>query len=89
MLFRVKVNGETHIVDAPSKATAGAWAAKQVKFEIEQAGAGDIKAHGEREIPTILPRGKEKGAEGAAAEGSAEGGAPTGDTPAADETAAA
>lgn len=58
MLFKVTVNGRVHIVEAPSKSTAGAWGNNQLEVEVEVATAADLKGLDLDEIPTALKGGK-------------------------------
>ena len=58
MLFKVTVNGRKHIVEAPSKSTAGAWGNNQLEVEVEVATAADLKGLDLEKIPTALKGGK-------------------------------
>lgn len=58
MLFKVIVNGRVHIVEAPSKSTAGAWGNNQLEVEVEVATAADLKGLDLDEIPVALKGGK-------------------------------
>jgi hypothetical protein len=58
MLFKVTVNGETHVVEAPSKSTAGAWGNNQLRVNVEVATAADLKGLDLEKIPTALKGGK-------------------------------
>lgn len=56
-LFKVTVNGVKHIVEAPSKSTAGAWGGKQLFVEVEKATVADLKGVDLEKVPTALPGG--------------------------------
>lgn len=58
MLFKVTVNNEVHIVEAPSKSTAGAWGNNQLRVNVEVATAADLKDVDLDKIPTALKGGK-------------------------------
>lgn len=42
-LLKVTVNGETFVVDAPSKGTAKAFGKKQLKVEVEELTSEDLQ----------------------------------------------
>lgn len=57
-LMKVTVNGVPHIVDAPSKSTAGAWGAKQLTVSVDKATTADLKGVDLDAVPVLLPHGK-------------------------------
>jgi hypothetical protein len=60
MLFKVTVNGRVHIVEAPSKSTAGAWGNNQLEVSVEVAKTADLKGFDLDNIPEALLGGKTK-----------------------------
>lgn len=71
-LFKVTVNGRAHIVDAATKAAAKAYGAKKLEVEVVPATTADLQGLDLAEIPTVLPRGKEKAEGEATGEAAAE-----------------
>lgn len=56
-LHTVQVNGEKHIVEAPSKSAAGAWANKQATVKVELSTKADIEGVDLNSVPVILKGG--------------------------------
>lgn len=57
-LFKVIVNGVPHVVEAPSKSTAGAWGNQQLVVEVQVATAADLKGLDLEAIPVATKGGK-------------------------------
>lgn len=60
MLYKVTVNGRVHIVEAPSKSTAGAWGNNQLEVSVEVAKTSDLKGIDLDTVPEALIGGKTK-----------------------------
>lgn len=59
-LFKVTVNGRVHIVEAPTKSTAGAWGNNQLEVTVDKATAADLKGIDLDTVPEALVGGKTK-----------------------------
>ena len=59
-LFKVTVNGRVHIVEAPTKSTAGAWGNNQLEVTVEVAKTSDLKGVDLDNVPEALVGGKTK-----------------------------
>ena len=67
MFFSFDLNGQTQVVEAPSKSAAKSYAAKMVNIEVRQATKEEVKVVGLDNVPSVARGGKTE-AEVAAAE---------------------
>jgi hypothetical protein len=59
-LFKVTVNNEVYVVEAPSKGTARTWGKSQLRVSVEPAGPNDLRGVNLNDIPRVVPRLKNR-----------------------------
>lgn len=67
MLFAVTVNGQKHIVDAATKASAKSYGASKLEVTVEAATPADLQGLDTAAIPVVRPTPKAPKVEGEAA----------------------
>lgn len=58
MFFSFDLNGETRVVDAPSKSAAKSYAAQLVNIEVRPASKEELKVVGIENVPSVVRGGK-------------------------------
>ncbi len=67
MLFKVTVNGQTHLVDAATKASAKSYGASKLEVTVEAAGPADFAGIDPATIEVVRPAPKAPKADAPAA----------------------
>lgn len=62
MLFKVTVNGQSHIVDAATKASAKSYGASKLEVTVENASAADLQGIDLNAVDVVRPKPKAEAA---------------------------